>query len=198
MIAFSPSDINIASQPFRRERAQNAALAATAAALTASLLVAIIMILHGRAQAADLRKVIAGQRAQLAKLQQSQAQYSQVLSKPGNADVFAQSILLNDLIARRTVSWTRVFQDLGTVLPTNMRLLSIRLPQVAAENGTGRNRVQLDMWVGTEQPASVIALLQRLEGSKLFGDATMISQNPPTQNNPLYQYRLTVAYAQQL
>ncbi len=198
MIAFLPSDINIASQPFRKERAQNAALAAAGVVLTCSLLLLVSLILHSRAQAGDLRKIIDSQQAQLTKLQRAQAEYSSVLGKPGNADVFAQSVLLNELIARRAVSWTRVFEDLGTVLPSNMRLLSIQLPQVNAENGTGRNRVRLDMWVGTEQPASVIGLLKKLEGSPLFGDASVMTQAPPTQNDPLYKYRLTVAYAQQL
>ncbi len=198
MIAFSPSDINLASQPFRRERAQNAAAAAVAAALLVSFAVLVGLIMHERAEAAGLRKVINSERAELAASQRSQSGYASVLNRPGNADVFAQSVLLNELIARRAVSWTRVFEDLGTVLPNNMRLLSIRLPQVAAENGSIQDRVQLDMWVGTEQPAAVIGFLKRLEGSSLFGDASVMTQAPPTQNDPLYKYRLTVAYAQQL
>ncbi len=198
MIVFSPSDINIATQPFKRERAQSAAAAVIALLLTVSLAVLISLVLRSRAQASDLRRVISAQQAQLSRLQRSQTEYSSILGKPANADVFAQSVLLNELIARRSVSWTRVFQDLGTVLPTNMRLLSIRLPQVAAENGTGLDRVQLDMWVGTEQPAAVIGFLKRIETSKLFGDASVMTQAPPTQNDPLYKYRLTVSYAQQL
>ncbi len=196
MITFSPSDINIASQPFRRERAQNAITAAIAAGLAFSLLALTVLIFRSRAEAADLRNIIHSQEAQLVTLQRSEGEYSTILARPDNADVFAQSLLLNELIARRAVSWTRVFQDLGTVLPNDMRLLSIRLPQVAAENGTGRNRVQLDMWVGTEQPPAVIQFLKRLAGSRLFGDASVMTQTPPTQNNPLYQYRLTVSYAQ--
>ena len=198
MMAFSPSDINIASQPFKRERAQNAMLAGGALALIVSLLVLVTLILHARVEATDLRTRINAQKVELARLQQAQSAYSMVLSKPRNADVFAQSVLLNELIAKRAVSWTRVFQDLGTVLPGDMRLLSIRLPQVAAENGTGRNRVQLDMWVGAEKPASVVAFLKKLESSKLFGDASVMTEAPPTQNDSLHKYRLTVAYAQQL
>jgi hypothetical protein len=198
MIAFTPSDINLASQPFRQERAQNAALAVIGAALAASLFVLAILIIHARTQAADLRKVIEAKRTQLANLQKSQSSYYGVLSKPSNAEVFSESVFWNDLIARRAVSWTRVFQDLGTVLPENMQLLQMRLPQVATENGTGLNRVQLDMWVGTEQPAAVIGFLKKLETSPLFGAASVMTQEPPNQNSPLYKYRLTVAYAQKL
>ena len=198
MTTFLPSNINLASQPFRRERAQNALLAGIGTLLACSLLVLTGLILHARAQAADLRRVIDAEQAELARSQRAQAGYTTVLAKPANSDVFAQSVLLNELIARRAVSWTRVFEDLGTVLPENMRLLSIQLPQVAAEEGPGQERVQLDMWVGTEQPTSVIGLLKRLESSKLFGDASVMTQAPPTQNDPLFKYRLTVAYAQQL
>ena len=198
MMVFSPSDINIASQPFKRERARNALLAAGALALAVSLLLLVTLILRARVEATGLRTQINAQRVELTRLQQSQSAYSSVLSLPKNADVFAQSVLLNELIAKRAVSWTRVFQDLGTVLPNDMRLLSIRLPQVAAENGTGRNRVQLDMWVGAERPASVVIFLKKLESSKLFGDASVMTEAPPTQNDSLHKYRLTVAYAQQL
>ncbi len=198
MIAFSPSDMNLASQPFRRERAHNAGLAIAGLVLAATLLVLVFLILHSRAQATDLRAIIDQQQSQLTRLQRSQAAYSSVLARPKNADIFAQSVLLNELIARRSVSWTRVFEDLGTVLPKNMRLLSIRLPQVATENRAGLNRVQLDMWVGTQQPSAVIDLLKRLERSSLFGDAAVMTEDPPTQNDPLHKYRLTVAYAQKL
>ncbi len=198
MTTFRPSEINIASQPFRRERAQNAALAVVGMALTVSLLALLILILRERVQVADLRRSINSENAELAAIQRAQAQYSTVLAKPGNADVVSQSVLLNELIARRSVSWTRVFEDLGTVLPTNMRLLSVRLPQVAAEKGTGRNRVELDMVVGTEQPPAMLTFLRKLQESKLFGAASVMTQTPPSQNDPLYKYRLTVAYAQQL
>ncbi len=198
MKPLSPTFINLASQPFRRERARNAVLAAAAAALLCSLLVLTILVLHSRAKAADLRRQISAERAQLQTLQARQSGYSAVLAKPGNADVFARNVFLNELIARRAVSWTLVFRDLEKILPANMRLIGIRLPQVAGEDVNGTNRVQLDMIVGTDKPDSVITLLKRLESSELFGAAQVINQQPPTQNEPQYRYRVTVAYAQKL
>jgi len=198
MNTFSPTELNLASQPFRRERAYNATLALVCAVLLVTLAALTTLILHQRAQAADLRQVIEARQAELRRIEQTTVQYSSVLSKPGNADVFSKSVLLNELIARRAVSWTRVFEDLGTVLPANVRLLSIRLPQVSADEKTGKDRVQLDMWLGTDAPEAVITLLKNLAESKLFGDASVISQAAPTQNDPLYKYRLTVSYAQSL
>lgn len=190
--------INLASQPFRAERAQTAVLAAVCAALAVSLVVLGGLILHERSDALGLRQRLNAETAELKKMQRDQARFSTVLGKPENADVFATSVFLNEVIARRGLSWTRVFKDLETVMPDNMRLLGVHLPQTVADEGTGTNRVQLDMQVGTTQQDAVIGLLKRLEQSRLFGAATLVNQTPPTQNDPLYKYRVTVSYAQRL
>ncbi len=193
-----PTAINLASQPFRRERAQNALLTVIGAALLCSFLVLGSLFLHERAQAADLRRVIDAERTQLQQLQRQQAQFSTVLARPENADVFSRNVFLNELIARRAVSWTVVFRDLEKTLPPNMRLIGVRLPQVAGGDAEGTDRVQLDMVLGTDRPEVLIELLKRLERSQLFGSAQVLGQQPPTQNDPLYKYRVTVTYAQKL
>jgi hypothetical protein len=198
MTSVSASALNLASKPFRRERAQNAVLASICLGLTCSFLVLVALILHGRAAASDIRHQIDQERLQLRALQREQSQFSSILGKPDNADVFAKSVFLNQLISRRAVSWTHVFTDLTTVMPANMRLVAVRLPQVPAENVGGVDHVHLDMVVGTDRPDAVIQLLKRLQESKLFGAASVVNQQPPTQNDPLYRYRVTVAYAQNL
>jgi len=198
MTIASPATINLASHPFRRERAQNVALAGICLALACSFLVLVSLILHSRVQARSLSREIRDEQAQLRRLQIEQSGYGRILSRPDNADVFATSYFLNQLIARRAISWTRVFTDLETVMPPNMRLVGIRLPQVAEEDPSGKNRVQLDMLVGSDKPETIIELLKRLEKSPLFGAAAVMSQQAPTQNDPLFRYRVTVDYAQKL
>jgi type IV pilus assembly protein PilN len=198
MIKNTAFELNLASKPFGRERAENALLAGICVVLTCSLLVLVSLFLHTRSRAADLRRQIDAENRTLHRLDMQQQKYSTILRRPENADVFSQSVFLNELIARRGVSWTRVFEDLGTVLPGDMRLLAIRLPQVPQEDASGTNRVQLDMIVGSEKPQAVIALLKKLQESSLFGAAAVMTQTPPTQNDPLYKYRVTVPYAQKL
>jgi Tfp pilus assembly protein PilN len=190
--------LNLASQPFRKERAQNAAYLAMCAVLLCSLLIFAAMVLHERAAAAGIRKQIDAEQAQLRGLQKQQAVFSGVLAKPQNADVFSTNVFLNELIARRSVSWTRVFEDLKTVVPGNMRVEVIRLPQIGAQETGGVNHVQLDMVVGTDRPETLISLLKNLQESNLFGAASVINQAPPTQNDPLYKFRVMVSYAQKL
>ncbi len=194
----APFSINLASNPFRRERAENAVFAAICALLVCSLALLIGLILHARSEAADLRTRIEGDEKRLADLRRDQSQYSAILTKPENAGTFAYSVFMNQIIARRAVSWTRVFQDLGTVMPINVRLMAIRLPQVDIEGENTTNRVELDMIVGTTQPEAVIGLFKNLQKSDLFGAASLVSQTPPAQNDPLYKYRVTVPYDQKL
>jgi len=193
-----PISINLASDPFRRERADNLTFALICGVLLCSLVGLVGFILHARAQASDLRRQIATEETQLADLHRQQGQYSAVLTKPENAGTFATSVFINQIIARRGVSWTRVFQDLGTVMPTNVRLLAIRLPQVDSEDENRASRVELDMVVGTTQPEAIIGLFKNLQKSGLFGAASLVSQNPPDHNDPLYKYRVTVPYDQKL
>lgn len=191
-------EMNLATEPFRKERAQTAAYAAGCAILFCSLLVLIGMVLHERAAAAGIRKQIDAQQAQLQALQKQQSAFSNVLARPQNADVFSTNVFLNDVIARRSVSWTRVFEDLKTVVPSNMRVEVIRLPQIGAREVGGVDQVQLDMVVGTDRPETITSLLKKLESSSLFGAASVINQTPPTQNDPLYKFRVMVSYAQKL
>lgn len=170
------------------------------AILLAILLLMTVAILRARAQAADLRRGIETQRSTLARLQRDETLYSGVLAKPNNADVFSRNVFLNEVIARRAVSWTLVFRDLEHLLPSNVRLIGVRLPQVAAEEGLGKgsNKVQLDMQLGSDKPEAIIEVLKRLSDSKMFGAARMLAEQPPNQNDPFYKFRITVAYAQEL
>ena len=198
MIAKTYGTINLASDPFRRERATTAFYAGICAVLLVSLLVLTSLYLRSSSHASQMRDRIDEDEKSLQALQGQQRGYSAVLSRPRNADIFARSVFLNELIARRGVSWTLVFHDLESVMPSNMRLETIRLPQLPAQRAGNANRVQLDMTVGTDNPASVLQFMKNLIQSNLFGAASVVSQTPPTQNDPLFKYRMSVSYAQKL
>jgi hypothetical protein len=190
------ASINLALSPFKAERARTAAVAVACGVLTLSLLVLTGLILHERQQASALRTVIGQQRTTMDSLRRQQMHVMSVLAKPDNADVFSRSVFLNELISRRAVSWTRVFEDLQPVLPYNVQLISVRMPQVPPSDTAATNHLQLDMVVGTERPEAVVEFMGRLIASPLFGAARLVNQQPPTQSDRLYRYRITVAYVQ--
>jgi hypothetical protein len=74
-------------------------------------------------------------------------------------------------------------------MPGTVRLVSVR-PQI-----TPQNLIVLDMTVGSLSSEPVIDLLMRLEGSPLFGATTVTNLLPPSQNETLYRYRVSVNYA---
>ena len=184
--------INLASQPFQRNRAMLAASTAVAVLMTLVLALLIYLAIDDRNQMRETREAIEKTEKQLSTLGAEQAKLEAAIRKPENAEVFERSILLNTLLSRKGISWTRLFADLEEVLPHNVRLVSVR-PQVNA-----RNAIVLDMVVGAQSPEPVIDLLKRLENSKLFSSAAMASSLPPSQTDPLFRYRVSVNYAQKL
>src|SRR6266481_7829122 len=104
--------INLASQPFRRDRAIIAASVAVSVLLVLTLGVLILLILQDRAQLADVRADVNHLNQQTRAVNAQQAQLDTVLRQPENAEVIERSVFLNSLLVRKGISWTRVFADL--------------------------------------------------------------------------------------
>jgi Tfp pilus assembly protein PilN len=183
--------INLATEPFRKDRAATVVAVSISAVLVVLLGVQAFLILSSRASAAENRDAVTMLQAQLDAASVEEAQAQAVLREPMNAEVLQQSVLLNALVQRKSISWSRLFADIEGVLPPNVRLVQVRLPQI-----NSRNEVTLDMEVGARDSSDAIAFTKRLQESPLFGPATLLRSDPPTQNEPLYRYRLTVSYGQ--
>ena len=184
--------INLASQPFRRDRAMLAGSIAVSLMLVGTLGVLISLIVQDRALLADVRSDVNGLNQQIRATTAEQGRLDAVLRKPENAEVLERSVFLNALLYRKGISWTRIFADLEKTVPYNVKVLAIR-PSVNSQN-----QVLLDMTVGADSPEPVIQLYRALEESPLFGAVVEHSSLPPTQSDPLYRYRMTVIYAQKL
>ena len=184
--------INLASQPFRRDRAVLAGTIALSLVLVGTLGALIALILADRAQLADVRSDVDRLNRQIRAATTEQGRLDAVLRRPENAEVLERSVFLNALLYRKGISWTRIFADLEKTVPYNVKVLAIR-PSVNSDN-----QVMLDMTVGADSPEPVIQLYKALEESALFGSVVEHSSLPPTQSDPLYRYRITVIYAQKL
>ena len=183
--------INLASEPFRRDRAMLIASAALGLALIALLGFQISTILAERHQAADIRVTIDRLNARLRTIGVEQAKLNATMRLPENAEVLERSLFLNTLIERKAISWSRIFADLEKVLPYNVRLVSVRLPEVDSENA-----VLLDMLVGAKEIQPVLELLRKLEASPQFGPPEVPNSMPPSQTDPFFRYHVSVRYAQ--
>lgn len=184
--------INLASEPFRKDRAILVASGILAGLLVILLAMLSVTIYKEREAARESRAKTAALERQLRAVQQEEAKLQAKLRDPVNESVLDRSVFLNALLLRKGISWTKLFADLAEVMPPTVRLVSVR-PFV-----TGDNRVQLEMIVGSQDPAPVIELLKHLEASTMFGNTALQADQPPSQNEPLFRYRVSVNYAQKL
>ncbi len=184
--------VNLASEPFRRDRPYIIASFTLSLLLFLTLATLGYLMVTGSDEALEARLLVEQARSDLARLAAEQARLEAVIRKPENGEVIERSVFLNQLLLRKGISWTRIFSDLEKVVPHNVRLISVR-PQVTAQH-----EIFLEMVVGSQAPEPFIEMLMRMESSAQFGATHINTLLPPTQTEPLYRCRVSVNYAQKL
>ena len=184
--------INLASRPFRQDRPILVASAATALLMVLVLGLQIYLIRAERGAGEEAARGIAEAQARLEQLARREAQLQAELTRPENETVLVRSAFLNSLLLRKGISWTLIFGDLEQVMPYNVKLVQIR-PQVTQEN-----EIRLEMVVAAQESEPVIEMLRNMEDSDIFSSTAVTAALPPTDNEPLYRYRVNVVYDREL
>ena len=184
--------VNLATQPFRRDRPVLFLTGVLTAALLGLLAILIYLSVSQRAELADARANVDRLQRRVRVTTAEQAKLDAVLRQPENAEVLERSLFLNELLTRKGISWTKILEDLEQVVPHNVRIMSIR-PTV-----NSRNQVVLDMQVGSETLEPIITFLKALEESPRFGQVYDHNSSGPSQSDPLWKNRVSVYYAQKL
>ena len=110
---------------------------------------------HDHAQIADLR-------AQVAQRDMKRQQAEAFLNQPENRATRDQSQFLNQLIERKSLSWTRVLEDMEKVMPARVHLIAIH-PALDEDN-----QLTLKMVVGGDSREKALELARRMEESGHF------------------------------
>ena len=184
--------LNLASEPFRKDRPLLVASIATAVLLVGVLGLLLYLLSLERNEGTQVARAVQQTRRQLLSLTAEQTRLQSILSRPENEAVLERSLFLNALLLRKGISWTLLFADLGEVLPYNVKLVQIR-PHI-----TPANEIQLDMVVVSRTSEPVINFLKAMEDSKLFSSTAVSAVLPPTEREPLYRYRVRVNYDREL
>lgn len=192
------TQINLASEPFRRDRALLAASAALAVALVGVLAMQLFLITVEADEGADSTARIEGARDELGALASEEARLRATLSEPDNEAALERSLFLNSLLMRKGISWTLIFRDLEEVMPYNVKLVEIRPQLRMSDADSMRHEILLEMVVAAQSVESVVEMLMALEDSPLFGGATPATALPPTDSEPLYRYQVNVRYEREL
>src|ERR1700683_4731465 len=155
-------DINLASQPY--EDAQQfwmrwgTALAVTAIVTLALLAATVTGCFDSRRDHAKIAQL----NAEIAQRDRTRQQAQDFLNRPANRTTRDQSQFLNELIERKSFSWTRVLEDLEKVMPARVHLVSIH-PELDDDN-----QLALKMVVAGDSRERAIELARRMEDSRRF------------------------------
>ena len=185
-------ELNLATKPFGRRRLFWVSASSAGMMLLGIAAALVTLYVQNREPAPRFVLQEAELRSQLRALQAEEADLKRKFTEPANAEVLERSLFLNELLYRKGISWTRTFSDLELIFPPRVRVEQIR-PQVTPDND-----VLLEMTVGAETRPDFIDLLKVLEESEVFGTPDVRGSSPPTEQDPVFKYRLLVRYEQQL
>ena len=104
--------INLASQPFHKDRPILFASGAVAVLMVGCLLLLTSLALADRHRSRDTRRAIAQLDRQIESTAAEQTRLDALLRRPENAEVLERSLGLNLLLYRKGISWTHLFADL--------------------------------------------------------------------------------------
>jgi type IV pilus assembly protein PilN len=155
-------DINLASQPYEDAR-QFWLRWGTALAVAVILTLALLTytVSNGMAARRD-HATIANYRAEIAQRDRKRQQAEEFLNRPENRATRDQSQFLNQLIERKTLSWTHVLEDLEKVMPAHVHLVSIH-PALDEDN-----QLTLKLAVAGDSRDKALELVRRMEDSGHF------------------------------
>ena len=163
--------INLASQPYEAARLFRQRIGALVLALAIIGAALIGYIVYQRIQSRDINRQLAEVRQQIDGLGREEAQARAILNKPANRAVADQSEFLNDLFARKALSWTRVFTEMERIMPPNLHVVSIK-PEY---NKTGE--LTLRMVVATDSRDRAVELVRQIEKSPHFRQPQVVAEN---------------------
>jgi len=164
-------DINLATRPYEDAREFWTRWGLGVGLLGLLTLFLLGLTVNDWRKAGQDRRDIASLQAQIAERDNERAKAQAFLDMPSNRSTRDQSQFLNGLIQRKSFSWTRVFEDLEQVMPTNLHVVSLR-PEL-----NDQNQMQLDMRVAGDTRSAGYELVHRMESSKHFQGAQLVSES---------------------
>jgi type IV pilus assembly protein PilN len=170
-------ELNLATQPYhdvRRFLTQWTAGLVIVAIVTAGLLyMAISSYMTWRVDYAQENEL----RAKITARDQVRNEARAFLNHPENTQVRDRSAFINELIARKALSWTQVFSDLEKIMPGQLQVLNIH-PEINKQG-----QLEMVLTVAGNSREKAIELVRRLEDSKDFRDAQVRSETLKSQTS---------------
>jgi len=164
-------DINLATRPYEDAREFWGRWGLGVGVLAVATLVLLAFAVQSWIHAGRDRHEIRQLQQQIAQRDNERSKAQAFLDLSANRSTRDQSQFLNGLIQRKAFSWTRVFEDLERVMPSNLHVVSLR-PDINEQN-----QMQLDMKVACENRLAAVELVHRMESSRHFQGAQLVQES---------------------
>jgi type IV pilus assembly protein PilN len=182
------ANINLATQPYEDVRSFATRWGVLLALLILATAGALYMTYTGWRNTQEYARGISHEKLEMARMDREIAGAQSILNQPANKQVREQSAFLNELIARKAFSWTRVFSDLERLIPPKLHVISIT-PELDEQN-----QLEIKMTVAGDSRDRVIELLHRMEASKEFKSPMLAAESTEQSANKGLQFQITAVY----
>lgn len=169
-------DINLASQPYEDARLFWLRWGTGLVALSILTMALVAITVTQWFAARYDHATIAAYRVQIAQRDRTREQAQEFLNRPENRATRDQSQFINELIERKSLSWTHVLEDLEKVMPPRVHVVAIT-PKVDEDN-----QLSLKLLVGGDSRDRAIELAQRMEESKHFSQTYIETEHAANGN----------------
>jgi len=164
-------NINLASQPYEVAREYKRRMTVLIAALAITAVVLLGYILYQRAHSRSINRQLADVQRQIDSLDHEESQARAILNKPANHVIADQSEFLNELFARKAMSWTHIFTVMEKIVPPQLHVVSMK-PEYSKTND-----LVLHVVVATDSRDRAVELVRNMEKSSHFRQPQVVAEN---------------------
>ena len=173
-------NINLATQPYEDARRFTAIWTGILGGLLLSAILLGLIFYKRWQEYRQVSSAISIEKNVLRDLDEKQMQGLAILNRSENQDVRRQAAFLNQLILRKEVSWTNIFTNLEKMMPPHLRVLAV---QPAVKDG----QIIVNMQLGGDSRDRVAELVRRMERSRTFRRAQIVTENDAQSASGGYQ-----------
>jgi type IV pilus assembly protein PilN len=163
-------NINLASQPYEVARQYRQRMTVVIAVLSLAAAMLLGYIVYQRAHSRSVNRQLADVQQQIDGLEREEAQARAILNKPANRVVADQAGFLNELFARKALSWTRIFTEMERIVPPNLHVVSMK------PDYNKSNDLMLQMVVATDSRDRAVELVRHMEKSSHFRQPQVVAE----------------------
>jgi type IV pilus assembly protein PilN len=166
---------NLATRPFYNERTVDLLLLLLAVIVAAATVFNVMRVVQLSRSDTALGTQAARDEERAADLRQQAATLRASIDPKQIEYVSSEARKANDLIDRRTFSWTEIFNRFETTLPEEVRITSVR-PKVDSKTGT-----ELTITVVAKDYNEIYQFMEKLEATGAFANMVAREEHPNEQ-----------------